>query len=40
MHNRHRSWSHSSSGGSGSIVLMQPKLEPQPVVFDQHQQQQ
>ncbi|CAF3622641.1 unnamed protein product [Rotaria socialis] len=30
----------SSGGGSGSIVLMQPKLEPQPVVFDQQQQQQ
>ncbi|CAF0829774.1 unnamed protein product [Rotaria sordida] len=30
----------SSNSGSGSVVLMQPKLEPQPVVFDQQQQQQ
>ncbi|CAF1199559.1 unnamed protein product [Adineta steineri] len=28
----------SSNSGGGSVVLMQPKLEPQPVVFDQQQQ--
>jgi len=29
----------SNNIGGGSVVLMQPKLEPQPVVFDQQQQQ-